>query len=1204
MNKAEPNFSAPGKTKVSDRDPGQGISGSNSFTGFTPGTSASGSQARLIAIFAAILGVILILLALAGAWWQGPRPFPTPQSSVFAPANFDWWRYPLESNPTLRLPTIQGNLRGVHALADGNIWVVGEGGLILHSQDAGLSWLQQLPKPADTAAEQPLTSLPSLISNAHAVADSRQQRIDIPERNVEQNVIPNVVPIVVQSPPPESAPIEFRKQAPSNKVEPVLTPERVKKPPLQKPVLKPKVLKPEVSSPQKPIIQPKEIPPPPDDVNLHTVFFQDAKLGWAAGERGKVWTTRNGGETWRAGFIGEYAHIVQIYAENGYVVAISEQGRVFAITKADNNWQALEKMPASPETIAAMQVRATATANLRRNGIFSTTTGIWQLGQNGRIQHAKETPENWQPVSSGTQAGLNGIAFANQVQGWLVGDAGVILFSDDAGKNWRPQSGGLAALAARQTDAENRLTPAPWTWPTLLLGIGLLAFGARRVEIVGIADQTGGEIAGIAGLFVSDQPLKPGEIDHLGHSRIARGLADFIRNRNTEPGLTLAVTGSWGSGKSSIMRLLEDDLNRAGFRPAWFNAWHHQQEGRQLASMFNTIRKQAVPPIHTPAAWRVRAALYWHRGWFYRLLALAIIGLFLLGLFEAQDQKAPLTQLRQAVIGALMDARPVVITSASLEKLKKGGILHPHTLASLTSRMVWQPRAEAGEGCLETPSEEAKDRAGDCRFNNLDQLYASLDQEMHPVGLTDEEKQALADAAQHLGSTPRTMLGVLLGALVIPLVLGKGLAVYGLNYLDLFKRLLPERGKVEGKEAVGTMENFRNEFCNLAQALDGRLVLFIDDLDRCDCATVREVLELVNYLVSVGQCFIVLGMAMEHVACCIEPKTPKQQSDGYAMQYLKKLVNIEVPVPKADLNGIRAMLENQSRAGERPVDNESARRWMAWSFSLLILAVLTWGLDATWTHWQPDATPKTFLAEPWPAGSKAATPVQAGSLGSQISGQTTEPTQGSLPSVPETKGPVGLLPEMSLQTNPWSSWLSLFALAALTGGTAWATRNNWLAWLHRHGILQAIRIRLGGAERKRDTPAFRAALESWHKVIVAGDPTPRGIKRFVNRVRFLAMMEQALENDQIPEGVLVGLAALHHAKVDLSALDSLDQASWQQSARNQDTAQPLGQSPEQPSSQQSLSEPIREGMQNTPDWPPTPQHVERFLHMVEFMHVR
>jgi hypothetical protein len=150
--------------------------------------------------------------------------------------------------------------------------------------------------------------------------------------------------------------------------------------------------------------------------------------------------------------------------------------------------------------------------------------------------------------------------------------------------------------------------------------------------------------------------------------------------------------------------------------------------------------------------------------------------------------------------------------------------------------------------------------------------------------------------------------------------------------------------------------------------------------------------------------------------------------------------------------------------------------------------------------------------------------------------------------------------------------------------------------LHRHGILRAIKIGLGGAARKRDTLVFRAALEIWHEVIVAGDPTPRGIKRFVNRVRFLAMMEQARENDQIPEGVLVGLAALHHAKVKLpeDIADLSDEAAWDST---QDTALArTGSSP--------LFDTIQNAIQTTPDWPPTPPQVERFRHMVEHMHVR
>ncbi len=1151
----------------------------NPFTGFAAQSAGSppAPGSRALALAFALLGAALLLAALAGAWLQPLRSLPRVQTDS-TPADLDWWAYPLESNAALRLPAIQGNLRGVFALADAKrVWAVGTGGLILHSPDGGNSWQQQHPKPAAKMNATVGVAWPELIDSARAALPSNQK---IPPE-WQQNALPNLPPeqrSIQQAPATKGEPANAN--APAEPIQKTAPPvQQFSKEPLPSRTASVPAKKPPVAKVRKPVAPaataakpaPKTaVAPPGDDVDLYAVFFLDANNGWAAGEQGMVWRTRDGSASWQAGFVGERVRLVRVRFDAGFVLATGADGRSFRSSLGADDWRTNG---------------ADAAAGLVQANETRTAAGWWQAGAQGLLRSSRDRGQTWQPRPSGTHADLAGIAFADARHGWAVGDIGTILHSNDGGQTWRALTGGEHALAARNKGETNHRKPAPWTWLALLLGIGLLSAGARNIRLAAgpTAEQTG-----IAGLFVSDQPLKPGDTDHLGHANISRGLADFIRNRNTEPGLTLAVTGSWGSGKSSIMRLLEDDLKRAGFRPAWFNAWHHQQEGRQLASMFNTIRHQAVPPIQLPAAWRVRALLYWNRGWLYRLLAFGLIGLVLLGLFETQGQEAPLTQLRQSVIGALIDVRPVVLTGTGLDTLRKGGVLQPATLATLSANMVWQPRPAAGEGCREIAGESG---GGDCRFDNIDQLYASLNRALAPASLTDEERQALAAAVQHLGDSQRGMFGVLL-ALLIPLLLGKGLAVYGLNYLDILKRVLPDRGKVEGKEAVGTMESFRTEFCHLTQALDGRLVLFIDDLDRCDCATVREVLELVNYLVSVGRCFVVLGMAMEHVACCIEPKCKTQQSDGYAMQYLKKLVNIEVPVPKAALSGIRAMLEGQAKTGERPPDSEPARRWATWTLSLVLLAVLTWSMQRTWTQWT-EVQPKTFqtaapLAAPAvPSGRDAAVATAPAS---------TAPAAIEAEPPAAAKGPVGLLPPQQTTRLGWTVVLSLLALVALAAAIVWPTRARWLDWLHRHGILRAIRIGLGGVERKRDTPAFIAALEGWHAVIVAGDPTPRGIKRFVNRVRFLAMMEQALESDQIPEGVLVGLAALHHAKIalpeDITGLS--DAAEWRTSQ-----SESLD-----PTESQALFEAIETAIQTTPDWPPTREHSERFLHMVEYMHVR
>ncbi|MCZ7640072.1 MAG: KAP family NTPase [Verrucomicrobia bacterium] len=90
-------------------------------------------------------------------------------------------------------------------------------------------------------------------------------------------------------------------------------------------------------------------------------------------------------------------------------------------------------------------------------------------------------------------------------------------------------------------------------------------------------------------------------------------MANFLRNEKTTGPLTLAVTGDWGSGKSSLMGLLKEGIEAKGFRPVWFNAWHHQQEEQLLAALLESIRQQAVPPWLSWAGCLFRARLIQER---------------------------------------------------------------------------------------------------------------------------------------------------------------------------------------------------------------------------------------------------------------------------------------------------------------------------------------------------------------------------------------------------------------------------------------------------------------------------------------------------------------------------------------------------------------------------------------------------------------
>ncbi len=72
--------------------------------------------------------------------------------------------------------------------------------------------------------------------------------------------------------------------------------------------------------------------------------------------------------------------------------------------------------------------------------------------------------------------------------------------------------------------------------------------------------------------IVNDQPT---EIDALDFAPYVETLADIIQTGSTP--LTIGVFGTWGSGKTSLMKMIKKQLP-GKFTVAWFDAWKYDKE--------------------------------------------------------------------------------------------------------------------------------------------------------------------------------------------------------------------------------------------------------------------------------------------------------------------------------------------------------------------------------------------------------------------------------------------------------------------------------------------------------------------------------------------------------------------------------------------------------------------------------------------------
>lgn len=88
---------------------------------------------------------------------------------------------------------------------------------------------------------------------------------------------------------------------------------------------------------------------------------------------------------------------------------------------------------------------------------------------------------------------------------------------------------------------------------------------------------------------LGDSPVQGPDLDHLQFRRYSDILAGLISNPKTETPFTVGVYGKWGTGKTTLLHQIEDQLDRKKFHTVWFNPWLFHNEENLIVPLLHTI---------------------------------------------------------------------------------------------------------------------------------------------------------------------------------------------------------------------------------------------------------------------------------------------------------------------------------------------------------------------------------------------------------------------------------------------------------------------------------------------------------------------------------------------------------------------------------------------------------------------------------------
>jgi hypothetical protein len=372
--------------------------------------------------------------------------------------------------------------------------------------------------------------------------------------------------------------------------------------------------------------------------------------------------------------------------------------------------------------------------------------------------------------------------------------------------------------------------------------------------------------------------------DRLERRMYVDAIVTFLRHPDTRPPLTIGIHGSWGAGKTSLMRMVQDELDPGAATGAPRRLWYGQARRHNVTNgeVVQTAKRppeagagRAVPADGVDG-WRPTV---WFNPWTY------------------QNGDQVWAGLAHAIISQITDRLPrgdrerfwlrlnLKRTDAEEVRRRWYGIVARRVLPVL---LWWLLGLAAGTATLLV----------------LGWLCPALAGLLHDVARWAELCGGFAALASGFGSWLWARLRP--AASTFDRLLHQPPMVRGLASELASASALPTADPgYDGKLGfLHLVQSDMRRVLDLVASSNRPLVVFVDDLDRCSPGTVQQVIEAINLFLAgeFGNCVFVLGMEPTAVSTSVSAAYQNLATDGAELgwRFLAKFVQLPIRVPEPD----------------------------------------------------------------------------------------------------------------------------------------------------------------------------------------------------------------------------------------------------------------------------------------------------------------